>query len=64
MGPSISRAAIRSNPEMEVIMDHVVDTRDAELTDLGSVTAETKGIVGLDRDLDQSPKGGAGILED
>jgi hypothetical protein len=49
---------------MEVIMDHLVDTPDAELIDLGSVTAETKGIVGFDRDLDQSPKGGVGILED
>ena len=45
-------------------MDHVVETRDAELIDLGSVAAETKGIVGLNRDLDQSPQGGAGILED
>lgn len=36
----------------------------SELIDLGSITDETKGIVGLSRDQDQSPKGGAGILED
>ncbi|QOT72267.1 benenodin family lasso peptide [Sphingobium fuliginis] len=37
---------------------------ESDLIDLGPVTVETKGIAGLSRDQDQSPKGGAGILDD
>jgi hypothetical protein len=44
-------------------MERNLDNHD-DLIDLGSIADETKGIVGLSQDLDQSPKGGAGILDD
>lgn len=40
-----------------------VDAYD-ELIDLGSAIAETRGLGGQERDLDQSPKAALGILDD
>ena len=44
-------------------MQREIETEN-DLFVLGSVAVETKGIVGLSKDLDQSPLGGAGILDD
>ena len=43
-------------------MQREIETEN-DLFDLGSVAVETKGIVGLSKDLDQSPLGGAGIRD-